>query len=67
MYTCFLENALLTFPPNLFSMLALGVCCCGFDCVFLTLLIMMGSEDVWLTRSSMMKGVKGSEDNDCNL
>lgn len=28
---------------------------------------MMGSEDVWLTRSSMMKGVKGSEDNDCNL
>ena len=28
---------------------------------------MLGSEDVWLTRSSMMKGVKGSEDDDCNL
>ena len=41
----FFANALLNFPPNLFSMLALGPSSCIFGCDFLSLLTMLGSED----------------------
>ena len=41
----FLENALLNFPPNFFSILALEVFCCWtFDCAILSLLTMTGKE-----------------------
>ena len=42
----FFANALLNFPPNIVSMLILGPSSRAFGCGFLSLLTMVGSEDV---------------------
>ena len=52
----FFANALLNFSPNLFSMLALRPSSCTFGCDFLSLLTMLGSEDVVADLKGFVEG-----------
>ena len=52
----FFANALLNFPPNLFNMLALGPSSCAFGCGFLSLLTILGSEDVLVISNRYVEG-----------